>query len=162
MAKRKKIRLCFGSHKQRTLTTHDKNKIFERDDWTCRYCFKEAECIDHVMPYSHTFDNHPDNLAASCNFCNRVVSNKIFDTFENKRIFIIKQVSQILKNTTFKVWTVTELKELNGRLRKYVGINSIVVDTEEDVKHINKYISEEKSYFADLLEKEFNVYNIDY
>lgn len=47
--------------------------VFERDDFTCRYCGKRGvrlEC-DHVMPLSRGGSSHPDNLVTACRPCNR-------------------------------------------------------------------------------------------
>lgn len=53
--------------------------IFERDDYTCRYCGKRGvklEC-DHVIPVSRGGDSHPGNLATACFSCNRSKRNKL-------------------------------------------------------------------------------------
>lgn len=55
--------------------------VFERDDFTCRYCNKRGvrlEC-DHVVPLSRGGSNDPENLATSCFDCNRSKHNKLVE-----------------------------------------------------------------------------------
>lgn len=47
--------------------------VFERDDFTCQYCFKRGgrlEC-DHMIPVSRGGTDDPKNLATACFSCNR-------------------------------------------------------------------------------------------
>lgn len=50
-----------------------RHRVFERDDYTCRYCGKrggELEC-DHVIPICQNGTNNDSNLVTSCRSCNR-------------------------------------------------------------------------------------------
>jgi len=50
-----------------------RSMIFERDDYTCRYCGERGgklEC-DHVLPVSRGGSDDPANLVTACLPCNR-------------------------------------------------------------------------------------------
>jgi len=50
-----------------------RQSVFERDDFTCRYCGARGgklEC-DHVLPRSRGGRDDPDNLVTACKPCNR-------------------------------------------------------------------------------------------
>lgn len=48
--------------------------IFARDNFTCRYCGRQAGTVvlvvDHIKPVAHGGDNDPSNLITSCEDCN--------------------------------------------------------------------------------------------
>ena len=60
----------------------------ERDGFKCVYCGYDATCVDHVMPRSCGGANHPSNLVASCDPCNQIASDKVFDSLMDKTSFI--------------------------------------------------------------------------
>jgi len=72
----------------RTLTPRQKEQILERDCYVCAYCLGEAEVVDHVVPWSYSYCDDRDNLVSSCTTCNQIVSNFVFDNFDEKREFI--------------------------------------------------------------------------
>lgn len=45
-------------------------KVLERDTWTCRYCSRPANHVDHVLPKSRGGKDVLDNLVAACRRCN--------------------------------------------------------------------------------------------
>jgi 5-methylcytosine-specific restriction endonuclease McrA len=45
--------------------------VLHRDDWTCRYCGKEATEVDHVAPRARGGPTAPSNLVAACRPCNK-------------------------------------------------------------------------------------------
>ena len=49
-----------------------KRIVMERDNWTCAYCGKPAEQVDHVIPQSQGGSHLPSNLVASCARCNYI------------------------------------------------------------------------------------------
>lgn len=45
--------------------------VLERDGWTCRYCGRPAQTVDHVEPVSRGGDPlDPENCVAACGSCN--------------------------------------------------------------------------------------------
>jgi hypothetical protein len=62
--------------------------VLERDGYLCVYCGEIATCIDHVIPWSWSRCDELDNLVASCNDCNMMVSNMMFNDFGAKCQYI--------------------------------------------------------------------------
>src|SRR5688500_7331680 len=61
----------------------------------CYYCRKEiATTIDHVVPYSWDAVNDIENLVPACALCNCLAGDKIFDSVEKKRQYILAQRSK--------------------------------------------------------------------
>lgn len=58
-----------------------RQKIFERDNFTCVYCgareYEEPLEIDHVIPISKGGTNNINNLVTSCRTCNRIKHSDI-------------------------------------------------------------------------------------
>lgn len=64
--------------------------LIDRYGARCFYCRKEiATTIDHVVPYSWDQDNDEDNLVPACALCNALAYNKMFDSVEQKRQYIM-------------------------------------------------------------------------
>lgn len=138
-------------NKQRTLTDASRQKIFNRDNNTCQYCLSPADCIDHIIPYSHSPVNSPYNLVAACMTCNLIAGNQIFDDFAHKRLFILTKLCKICSRSTIKIWTIDEIKELRGKLRKYVEDNTIVVPSENERQHVLHSLQKHKYHYQDTL-----------
>lgn len=51
-------------------------KILERDEYSCAYCGRRANTVDHVIPKSRGGDEHDFNLVACCKRCNMEKTNK--------------------------------------------------------------------------------------
>lgn len=47
-----------------------KKTILIRDDWTCQYCKKYGNTVDHIMPKSRGGGNTWGNLCCACKSCN--------------------------------------------------------------------------------------------
>lgn len=58
-----------------------KQKILQRDNYTCGYCSKKATTIDHIKPVSKGGESSFSNTVAACFKCN---SRKGNDYPENK------------------------------------------------------------------------------
>lgn len=101
---------------------------------SCVYCGCFANSRDHFIPFSYNhsgkrFDNFKqdkENIYPACSECNSIAGNKIFDTIEEKRLYIQlrlqKKYSKILKN--YAVWEKEELEELSYKLRKGIKLKS--------------------------------------
>lgn len=55
--------------------------VLNRDGWTCRYCFKAANSVDHVLAFSSGGGDEESNLVAACMDCNRRKRNKPVEEF---------------------------------------------------------------------------------
>ena len=51
--------------------------VFARDDWTCQYCGRHAENVDHVIPRSRGGAHAWENVVASCRRCNARKENRL-------------------------------------------------------------------------------------
>jgi len=68
------------------------NELVDIHGARCYYCHKEpATTIDHVIPYDWDEDNNFNNLVPSCNLCNRLASDMVFEDVEQKRRYILTQ-----------------------------------------------------------------------
>lgn len=73
------------------ITEAVRRRVFKKSDGMCVYCGERAEHIEHVHPYAHGGTNDERNLVAACVTCNYVAADRVFDTFESKRAFILAQ-----------------------------------------------------------------------
>jgi hypothetical protein len=57
--------------------------LFERDDWTCRYCgdpvSEESATLDHLVPSLKRGAHTPDNLATACLLCNSLKAGRSYE-----------------------------------------------------------------------------------
>lgn len=76
--------------------------IFERDNFTCRYCgwdsresfkkfFVANLCIDHIKPIVLGGKDDDSNLALSCHSCNLYKGKQDCQSFEDARTFVLKK-----------------------------------------------------------------------
>lgn len=120
----------------RRLTSAKKQQVLERDNETCMYCLEVADEVDHIIPWSYRHDDSMENLVAACWLCNHIASNKVYDSFAEKRDAIIKRKNKILKNTIISVWTDPEVKEMGPRMRQDIRNNCIVVENPADARSV--------------------------
>ena len=119
----------------RTLTLYQKQQVLKRFDDTCVYCFKEAACVDHIIPWSYKHDDSPDNLVASCQLCNCIASNKVFESFGAKWDYIDKRKKKWEKRKP-TIWLKQNVIKLGYALRKKIENTCIIVNTEKEYEHI--------------------------
>lgn len=65
----------------RNIDASKRNKVYKRDNYTCRYCgMKNMEhgviSLDHVIPLARGGSNLFDNLVTSCCYCNNKKHDK--------------------------------------------------------------------------------------
>ena len=91
--------------KRKRPSKYVQEKILEIQDGMCFYCdslFGEPflhpktekvrflrVCYDHYVPYSYSQNNNTDNFVATCQVCNGIKTNKIFESKEDARVFIL-------------------------------------------------------------------------
>jgi 5-methylcytosine-specific restriction endonuclease McrA len=51
--------------------------VFARDEWTCQYCGRPAENVDHVIPRSRGGTHTWENVVAACRRCNARKENRL-------------------------------------------------------------------------------------
>jgi 5-methylcytosine-specific restriction endonuclease McrA len=51
--------------------------VFARDGWTCQYCGRVAENVDHVIPKSRGGEHAWENVVAACRRCNSRKENRL-------------------------------------------------------------------------------------
>lgn len=74
----------------RKLNPKKHQEILDRDI-ICVYCGDTPTVVDHVVPWSYSRCDDDDNLVASCELCNLIASNKMFENFDAKRKYIKKR-----------------------------------------------------------------------
>lgn len=97
-------------------------KVYKRDGYVCQYCGyspKKHEIflplhIDHIYPFVKGGTNKMENLVVACQQCNLLVKSKVFSSFEDKQIYILKEK---LKRNLF----------YDKNFTKYVNFKSEVV-----------------------------------
>lgn len=57
----------------------------------CGYCGDEATQADHIVPYAWGVDNSADNIVACCVVCNLIAGSKVFDSFHEKKQYILSE-----------------------------------------------------------------------
>ncbi len=63
-------------------------EVFERDNYTCQYCGKIGGKLepDHIIPISKGGTSELNNLATTCQKCNRQKKDKTLDEFNNWKL----------------------------------------------------------------------------
>lgn len=108
-------------------------QIFKEAEYVCQYCYeKQANQIDHIIPWSFLLRHDSDNLVASCGRCNRLASNKIFASIEEKRIFIRNILLARRRKKIIPIWTKQELDKMSYELR--TGFKVVVKNDTEAQK----------------------------
>lgn len=89
------------TRRRRPSAAHQR-EILQAQDYRCLYCnvtldgyvtyHGELQQVrltwDHMAPYAYTLNNHPENFAATCQFCNAWKSSLIFKTVDEVRIYV--------------------------------------------------------------------------
>ena len=66
------VRIPFRAHAALT-----RRAVFARDHWTCQYCGRAAENVDHVIPRSAGGEHAWENVVAACRRCNQRKENRL-------------------------------------------------------------------------------------
>jgi hypothetical protein len=66
-------------------------KLYAMYSGYCAYCgIEPATTIDHIIPVSYKENNAIENLVPCCVWCNLHAGDKMFDSLEDKRKFLLK------------------------------------------------------------------------
>lgn len=76
------------------ISQKEKEQILRHQLHQCVYCgftFGRGVRIeyDHFLPFSYSGDNNKLNMVASCRECNQIKSDKLFQTIEEARVYIV-------------------------------------------------------------------------
>ncbi len=94
------IRKVLGFDRASHLATPDALKIFERDNFRCRYCGLDGKAsfenwlvltVDFIKPRSRGGHKHGDNLVTACQPCNVIKGTKKFADFEEARRYVLQR-----------------------------------------------------------------------
>lgn len=105
----------------------------------CFYCGDDATCKDHIIPVSYyysgkrqpkkkylTSEYGKENLIDSCNECNNIAWNKIFqDVFAKKEYIQEKIKLKYKKVVNMPFWSEEEINELGYMLKKEIRIQQL-------------------------------------
>src|SRR5687767_9368266 len=73
------VRLTYFVHVPfRARASLTRRAVFARDEWSCQYCGKAAENVDHVIPRSRGGGHTWENVVASCRKCNANKENHLY------------------------------------------------------------------------------------
>ena len=72
-------------------------RILRMFNHECVYCGGTATEVEHIKPYSKFKDNSEQNLAAACVYCNAAAGDLEFETFEQKKDYILKRRTEKLE-----------------------------------------------------------------
>lgn len=153
-----------------SVTKRNRFKVFDRDDYTCRYCGKTpADGItleaDHVTPRSKGGDDSIENLVTSCFDCNRgksdlviggnheepakVALRRMQEIKESKRLIAEKKKAEKLRQKQIQEWINT--------ICDAFGIDScperIAIDC---AKHAKEFGSSKVIEWVDKISVKFN------
>ena len=83
------------------VSSNTKEYVFQRDEFVCQYCGiwcydswvqnSKSVTIDHIIPIKMGGNNKVDNLITSCMKCNITKNDRVFESFEQAREFILKE-----------------------------------------------------------------------
>ena len=76
---------------RRRITSSQRLQVLERDEYLCQYCGDDATEVDHIIPWSFCLKDDLNNLVASCKLCNAYAGSCIFDSFQDKKAYILGQ-----------------------------------------------------------------------
>lgn len=121
----------------RNLPEGVREKLHKKAGYLCQYCYERPSAhIDHIVPWSFVGKHEIDNLMAVCARCNLWCSSKVFNSLEEKRMFVRKKLLLKRKKQPIPIWIESELKEVSYNLR--FGFKIVVKDIEEGLNVMYK------------------------
>lgn len=78
---------------KRKQTKKLKKQLYEIYTNVCQYCYNSYPYddlqVDHIIPWSWWWSNELSNLTLACKKCNWLLSNKLFNSFDEKQEYIL-------------------------------------------------------------------------
>jgi len=152
---------------RKSLSKAQRFRIFERDDFTCQYCWMNPQThdialeVDHCISIKDWWDNTDENLITSCFDCNRWKSKKSVKIDRDKQISEIECDLEEIKHRLEQVKYMKSLKRKIIKTRnkiddvKYRFVFDIIwCYSESLIREINKAVKsqERKNIWLDLLQ----------
>jgi len=78
--------------------------VQKRDNYMCQYCGKDGlasldnwhDCTrDHVKPFSRGGVEDPSNVVTSCHYCNSIKGDRVFNSLEDARAFVLARRAEL-------------------------------------------------------------------
>ena len=127
----------------RDLSPSKREKILQKYDYVCVYCFGNAEQVDHIIPWAYIHNDSEDNLVACCWLCNIVAGSNVFEDFNKKREFIQKRRYNWIKKNPIPLWLRDEVDELSYALKEKIKLTCIILDTNEERQKVKRILMDE-------------------
>jgi 5-methylcytosine-specific restriction endonuclease McrA len=79
----------------------------ERDNYICQYCGKDGlaslenwhdSTVDHFIPQKLGGTDQLNNLKTSCGYCNAIKGDRVFETVEDARKFVMARRAELQKD----------------------------------------------------------------
>lgn len=86
---RRKTRERVARHRRHRRGWSTGDRVIKKRGGNCLYCGGPAWTLDHVTPFCFTSDNSDENLVPACGLCNAVAGGKVFNSFEEKKSYIL-------------------------------------------------------------------------
>ncbi len=92
------------NRKAKPLTLEEGQKILERDQYKCQYCgldglgnFENSliMSVDFVMPRARKGKKDTQNLVTACRPCNVIKGNRMFNSFEEAKAFVLNKRAEL-------------------------------------------------------------------
>ena len=130
-------------NKRRNVDPCKRERILKENNYLCAYCDDVASVVDHIIPASYRRDNREDNLAASCQICNNMAGNKVFNDFSEKQEWIRDKRERLFKKKIIVLWLKDDFEELGFLLQNEITKNTLIIDTMEIMFHVKCQLEEE-------------------
>ncbi len=91
-------------------------QVFERDNFTCRYCGRHGipMSVDHVVVWEEGGPTIPDNLLTACKACNRDRGSVPFDQWLNSPMYARKSKDLTEQQKNANMMVALDLPRLQG------------------------------------------------
>lgn len=144
------------------ITSNLRNKVFERDNYTCMYCGASGDNIsleiDHIIPVSKGGIDNINNLVTACSTCNNKKRAKILSV-DNLQVLAEKINSSLdfllgligEKRNTNKISIYVKNEELLKRIKFFALLNDMSL-TEFTEKLYSEYAEKHKNELANFLQ----------
>ena len=98
-------------------------KVFERDDYQCRYCGKTGVPLtgDHLILWEHGGPTIEENLLSACRPCNKTRGNMPYkewlesDYYKKASKYLSPEIKQANKDLISQLSAISKMKVIRSR-----------------------------------------------